>query len=97
MGTLHRKLLTYAFSWVDVGKVGEVSRFEFAAFLLPREHLGLRESSLHNLQESQVRGESGTVGVQFGLFQDLLKELMSREMRLIDIRRKMIDMKDYSV
>ena len=44
-----------------------------------------------------MRGESVTVTVQFGLFQYLLKELMSKEMRLIDIRRKMMGLKDYSV
>lgn len=49
MGTSHRKLLTYAFSWVDVGKTGEVSRFELAAFLLPRDNLALREDCLRNL------------------------------------------------
>lgn len=27
MGTAHRKLLTYAFSWLDIQKIGEVSRF----------------------------------------------------------------------
>lgn len=50
VGTSHRKLLTYAFSWVDVAKVGEVSRFEFAAFLLPREDLPLREVNMRNLE-----------------------------------------------
>jgi hypothetical protein len=73
VGTSHRKLLTYAFSWVDLGKAGEVSRFGFTAFLLPRDNLALREGSLRNLQESEVRGEPATLGVQFGQFQDLLK------------------------
>ena len=42
VGTKHRKLLTYAFSWFDVMKVGEISRLEFAAFLLPKENMELR-------------------------------------------------------
>ena len=39
MGTTHRKLLSYAFSWMDNMKVGEISRLEFAVFLLPKEDL----------------------------------------------------------
>ena len=39
IGTRHRKLLTYAYSWFDTMKVGEVSRLEFAAFLLPKDNL----------------------------------------------------------
>jgi hypothetical protein len=42
IGSLHRKLLTYAFTWVDTLKTGEVSRLEFATFLLPRDNLALR-------------------------------------------------------
>jgi hypothetical protein len=39
IGTSHRKLLTYAFGWFDNMKVGEVSRLEFAVFLLPKDNL----------------------------------------------------------
>ena len=39
MGTTHRKLLSYAFSWMDNMKVGEISRLEFAVFLLPKKDL----------------------------------------------------------
>jgi len=39
VGTSHRKLLTYAFSWFDNMKVGEISRLEFAVFLLPKDNL----------------------------------------------------------
>jgi hypothetical protein len=42
IGTKHRKLLTYAFTWIDSLKTGEVSRLEFATFLLPRDNLQLR-------------------------------------------------------
>jgi len=42
MGTKHKKLLTYAFSWVDAMKIGEISRLEFANFLLPKDNLELR-------------------------------------------------------
>lgn len=43
IGTTHRKLLTYAFSWMDNMKVGEISRLEFAVFLLPKDNLELRQ------------------------------------------------------
>lgn len=43
VGTKHRKLLTYAFSWLDNLKIGEISRLEFAAFLLPKDNNNLRE------------------------------------------------------
>lgn len=42
--TTHRKLLTYAFSWIDQTKSGQISRLEFATFLIPRDHLELREA-----------------------------------------------------
>ena len=42
IGTSHRKLLTYAFTWMDNLKAGEVSRLEFGTFLLPRDDLSLR-------------------------------------------------------
>ena len=42
MKTQHRKLLTYAFSWFDSLKVGDMTRLEFATFLLPRDNLELR-------------------------------------------------------
>lgn len=44
-----------------------------------------------------MKGESSTLGVQFGRFQSLLRELMSREMKLIDLRRRIIASKDYSL
>jgi hypothetical protein len=43
IGSTHRKLLTYAFTWMDNLKAGEISRIEFATFLLPRDNLELRE------------------------------------------------------
>jgi hypothetical protein len=53
IGTEHRKLLTYSFSWFDTMKVGEISRLEFASYLLPKENLELRELVAKRVENPQ--------------------------------------------
>ena len=42
IGEQHKKVVTYAFGWFDQAKLGEVSRLEFIAFMMPRRNEELR-------------------------------------------------------
>lgn len=73
IGSTHRKLLTYAFSWVDSGKAGEVSRLEFATFLLPRDDLELRELVAERVERPELCHSQGeTLLQQFDIFRELI-------------------------
>lgn len=79
-------------------KVGEISRLEFAAFLLPKDDLHLRELVAARVENPLGADlQSDTLLLQFQLFQQLLTEIMRQEMKVIELRRKLTQQQDYSI
>lgn len=97
VGTSHRKLLTYAFSWFDNMKVGEISRLEFAVFLLPKDDLSLRQLVAERVENPEISyAQHETILQQFEIFRRMLLEIMNREMKIIELRRQLVSSQDYS-
>ena len=98
IGTKHRKLLTYAFSWFDSMKVGEVSRLQFATFLLPKDNLQLRKLLTARIEcTTQSTQFPPTLLAQFEVFSKLVVEIMNRHMKIIEMRQELLDCEDYSL
>ena len=77
IGTSHRKLLTYAFTWMDNLKAGEVSRLEFSTFLLPRENMELRELVAGRVEHPEiVNSQEETLMQQFTIFREMVLEII---------------------
>lgn len=73
IGTTHRKLLTYAFSWMDNMKVGEISRLEFAVFLLPKDNLELRQLVAERVENPEITySQHETILQQFDIFRQMV-------------------------
>ena len=79
-------------------KVGQISRMEFAAFLLPKDDLELRQVVAQRVENPQNDEIPHEIEVQqMAIFTKMLLEIINREMKIIELRRQLLSAKDYSM